>query len=74
MHLPKDAPWLAEFMAEILAFPKARHDDQVDSLSQFLEWTEITVFEVDWGCQRDDCDFVIPKLERVGVDSCDPVF
>lgn len=36
--LPTEAPWLGEFLAEVLAFPNGRHDDQVDSLSQFLEW------------------------------------
>ncbi|MGY3545231.1 MULTISPECIES: phage terminase large subunit [unclassified Bradyrhizobium] len=36
--LPGEAPWLADFLTEILAFPNGRHDDQVDSLSQFLYW------------------------------------
>ena len=36
--LPKEAPWLAEFLEELLAFPHGRHDDQVDSVSQFLKW------------------------------------
>lgn len=36
--LPGEAPWLADFLTEILAFPSSRHDDQVDSLSQFLYW------------------------------------
>jgi len=36
--LPEEAPWLASFLTEILAFPYGRHDDQVDSLSQFLSW------------------------------------
>lgn len=36
MYLRKDALWLATFLNEILAFPAARHDDQVDDLSQFL--------------------------------------
>jgi predicted phage terminase large subunit-like protein len=36
--LPEDAPWLAEFRSELLAFPNARHDDQVDALSQLLNW------------------------------------
>jgi predicted phage terminase large subunit-like protein len=36
--LPKNAPWLDDFRAEILAFPYGRYDDQVDSLSQFLSW------------------------------------
>lgn len=36
--LPKEAPWLADFLDEILGFPNGRHDDQVDSVSQFLGW------------------------------------
>ena len=36
--LPEKAPWLDEFKTELLAFPRGRHDDQVDALSQFLEW------------------------------------
>ena len=36
--LPKKAPWLAEFQSELLAFPNARFDDQVDALSQLLNW------------------------------------
>ncbi len=38
VFLPKDAPWLGDFLDELLAFPKGRHDDQVDSVSQFLTW------------------------------------
>jgi predicted phage terminase large subunit-like protein len=37
--LPEAAPWLAAFRHELLAFPNGRHDDQVDSVSQFLDWT-----------------------------------
>lgn len=36
--LPQDAPWLAEFRREVTLFPNGRHDDQVDSLSQYLKW------------------------------------
>ncbi len=36
--VPDSAPWLDTFLEEILAFPQARHDDQVDALSQFLRW------------------------------------
>ncbi len=38
VFLPKDAPWHGDFLDELLAFPKGRHDDQVDSVSQFLNW------------------------------------
>jgi predicted phage terminase large subunit-like protein len=37
VRLPKRAPWLEDFMAELLAFP-GRHDDQVDALTQGLAW------------------------------------
>lgn len=38
VFVPKDAPWLADFQREIVTFPKGAHDDQVDSLSQYLCW------------------------------------
>lgn len=34
---PRAAPWLSAMEAELLAFPAARHDDQVDSIMQALE-------------------------------------
>lgn len=34
--LPVEAPWLAVFRSELKAFPSSRHDDQVDSFSQFV--------------------------------------
>lgn len=36
--LPECAPWLADFEREITGFPAAVHDDQVDVLSQYLNW------------------------------------
>jgi predicted phage terminase large subunit-like protein len=38
--LPTQAPWLEELRLELLQFPKGKHDDQVDSISQFLIWME----------------------------------
>ncbi len=38
VFIPKEASWLADFQHEIVNFPKSKHDDQVDSLSQFLHW------------------------------------
>jgi predicted phage terminase large subunit-like protein len=40
VHVPKDASWLHDFLNELLGFPHARHDDQVDSVSQFLCWIQ----------------------------------
>ncbi len=39
IHLPKEADWLDTFLHELLAFLNGRHDDQVDSVSQFLKWS-----------------------------------
>ena len=38
VHLPKDAGWLAEYLHELSAFPRGKHDDQVDSTAQMLDW------------------------------------
>lgn len=35
---PTAAPWLTDFKAELLAFPSGRFDDQVDALTQALEY------------------------------------
>jgi predicted phage terminase large subunit-like protein len=36
--LPAKAPWLAAFEAELFSFPDGPHDDQVDAVSQYLNW------------------------------------
>jgi predicted phage terminase large subunit-like protein len=38
VHLPDNAPWLAAYLHELISFPKGRHDDQVDSTAQMLDW------------------------------------
>ncbi|MBV8506917.1 MAG: phage terminase large subunit [Alphaproteobacteria bacterium] len=38
VYIPETAPWLAEYLHEISVFPKGKHDDQVDSTAQFLDW------------------------------------
>ena len=40
VYLPEKAPWLDALRAELSAFPHGKHDDQVDSLSQFLSWAD----------------------------------
>jgi predicted phage terminase large subunit-like protein len=37
---PREAPWLASYQQELLGFPNTRHDDQVDSTSQALQWLQ----------------------------------
>jgi predicted phage terminase large subunit-like protein len=49
VFFPKEAPWLADLEAELFAFPRGRHDDQVDSISQALgheiplHWTKASL-------------------------------
>lgn len=49
--LPKDAPFLAAYVTELLGFPGSRHDDQVDSTTQYLRWVHerpTGYLRVDW--------------------------
>lgn len=39
VHIPVEASWLPAFKHELQGFPRGRHDDQVDSFSQFLNWS-----------------------------------
>ena len=40
VRLPEHAHWLEAFISELLLFPNAIHDDQVDALSQYLNWVK----------------------------------
>ena len=63
--LPRSAPWLEELRDEILQFPNGRHDDQVDSISQFLNWIqagrEEVLFEADFGYDGPKVGDFLPK-------------
>jgi predicted phage terminase large subunit-like protein len=39
--VPREASWLADFRHEVVHFPNGKHDDQVDSMSQFLLWARL---------------------------------
>lgn len=38
VYLPEKSRWLDDFLLEVTRFPNAKHDDQVDALSQELNW------------------------------------
>jgi len=38
VYLPNNAPWLTDFLDEMSAFPKGRHDDIVDTVSMALNY------------------------------------
>ena len=51
--LPRSAAWLDDLLVEYLAFPNGKYDDQIDALSQFLNWRTTaetrTTFSFDFG-------------------------
>jgi predicted phage terminase large subunit-like protein len=61
VYLPETAEWLYDFMDELSLFPNGKHDDQVDSLTQALEyvhaksgtWTDDYDMEVSTASQYD---------------------
>lgn len=40
VFLPRQASWVADYLHEMSSFPLGKHDDQVDSTSQFLDWAK----------------------------------
>jgi predicted phage terminase large subunit-like protein len=38
VYLPRQAPWIEDFRAKLMAFPAGRHNEQVDALSQGLQY------------------------------------
>jgi predicted phage terminase large subunit-like protein len=36
--VPEEATWLQDFRRELISFPNGKHDDQVDAMTQFLDW------------------------------------
>lgn len=54
VFLPKDAPWLSDFLLETSIFPLAKHDDQVDALCDAVDILLVQ------GVQK-----VIPRIYRI---------
>lgn len=40
VYLPKDAPWVADYVEELCSFPQGAHDDMVDDTSQYFLWCQ----------------------------------
>jgi hypothetical protein len=38
VHLPIEAPWPDDYLHELTVFPRGKHDDQIESTTQFLDW------------------------------------
>ncbi len=47
VYIPAEAGWLAVLQHELVNFPKSKFDDQVDSVSQFLNWSRKSLQSID---------------------------
>ncbi|HEU5046643.1 MAG TPA: phage terminase large subunit [Rickettsiales bacterium] len=57
VYLPEHASWLEDFRMEIASFPYGRNDDQIDALSQLLDWVwkkKVGILDILAG--DDDCE------------------
>ncbi len=59
--LPKEAPWLSEYINELTGFPGSRYADQVDSTTQALDYLQSAYWK-NW-MSRVDWDAVIRSFE-----------
>jgi predicted phage terminase large subunit-like protein len=41
VFVPEEAHWVDEYLNEMTSFHYGKHDDQVDSTSQFLDWAKV---------------------------------
>lgn len=40
IYFPENAHWLPDLVNELTSFPNVKHDDQVDAISQFIQWVK----------------------------------
>src|SRR5262249_26213911 len=46
--VPKEAPWLETYVLELVTFPNAKYDDQVDSTVFALAWSTLNMSKYGW--------------------------
>ena len=61
VHLPKEAPWLDDYLRELTSFPNSRYDDQVDSTTQAMAWVAKPGGERGW------LEYAERELEKKGL-------
>jgi predicted phage terminase large subunit-like protein len=45
VFLPREAPWLPDYIHELITFPNAKHSDHADSTSQVFAWINLAPAE-----------------------------
>jgi hypothetical protein len=66
--VPDAAPWLADFIEEIISFPAAPHDDQTDAFTQALSYLRVSSFDSASFQQMAHAHFAQVAARRRGVD------
>ena len=49
VYIPAAHEWLETFRDEVVSFPMGQHDDQIDSMSQFLRWRRLNLRRIQHG-------------------------
>lgn len=62
VHIPEEAEWMPDFEGEVFAFPLSTFADQIDSMTQFLNWVREGAVAV---------EAIAAGIERVGVRAFD---
>lgn len=70
IYLPENAPWVEDFLLEFSTFPNAAHDDQVDALSQALNWQRSHNFSIYSRALRNDELFFDLNAMSLGFGNC----
>ncbi len=64
--LPVESPWLDDFVRECLAFPNSTHDDQADSMSQFIDWQKRSLSQAAINRQTSGSHFLAATYRPAG--------
>jgi predicted phage terminase large subunit-like protein len=69
VYLPDKANFLPALVAELVSFPRGRHDDQIDVLSQYLKWVSTGINrgktkKIAMNGGRTQRDEMVRKVER----------
>ena len=63
VFIPRNSPWLNEYLHELEMFPRGRYDDQVDSTAQALAWLHTSNGPARFLAMLDEADRIRESLQ-----------